>query len=1180
MELEESIEHLQPKNNENAIKDRYQASHGGNIVTRKMEFDRGIPLSFDFVSNEIYTIKHKIHSQFLLVVSKFFKRPVQVLLIVLNILYLIAYLVIDKPVSNLQIYFVFIPQIALLILEIILELIEYFKIIYNDNKTNNQAAHIYDNDLKSFVSTSWKNIRVGQIIKVNKDEIVPADIIILETLDSNHLCYIDESSITGVFDAFKIKRACIDTLTPVMKPIKINEYLKNMKGMFKYEEPNAELKYFSGRLKLESFPRASDVNIENFVMRGSSVKNIKCVYGLVVYAGMETKIMQIIQSEKKSEIIKKGRNLITYSFVEIQFLIIFVYICLVADYAISLLGKNYYGINNKSTIKYLEITDWWEEYVVSLLQFSFSIQLFIPYIWFNLIYIAYYILETLIIWDAKVRRKPKYTVDIIHNDCLADFGQVKYILSDKTGTLTKRKFIVKACFVDDKYLSLDPLDKVDENFIFKEDDIQWVKKLPIYRELEIEKRELASTNKEGPISAFLEGLCICHSVKLRKKDSIFVNNDKVFGASFAEEKAIFKVLKNLDFSLNKTKNDKIILEIGGDTKIYYIVGRNRYSEERQRMSIIVKKRKTDNDSILYCKGNDASILHNINFKNDEDKQNLLDQIKRMANLGFRFFIFAKKFLFEDDTNTFITKYKSAENNMIQREVFFENLANEYETDLDFMGILFFEEEFTTELRQSIMKLDNAGIRTWIISGDKRDNVVSVAKNLEMVSHNSNIVEFAREDDLDDLDIKMNLHLMQFIGGNNDKYNKDKIENDANIDGASSNNNMLKISRNETSVAKKTLNKELFMFIDGDCFNLICNDTRLFQSFTILLSYTKGFFGYSFSPNNKYRFTKIMQDYVTHNSKLLAIGDGLNDLMMLKEADLSIGIRSREILQVRNTCDIIVSTFPQITDILLVHGTWNLHRLTTICMFSFYACTLIAFPYILNYRLLSFGAVFPSINYLILMLQLITINISLIIILCFDQNIERPIIGIAPKVYTQNYMNKYDKYKKFIYEFLKGIIDSLIIYYGINYSLKFPINSIGQVSDKLLIDTTIAFASFMVVYLKLIFCYMNIINILSVSIAVISYAGLIGFNFIYLDEHIITIEAFGFLNIIFAFICVVFSSFLLEVIFMNLKLFMFVNLVTYLSNEFKHRINGKLLFFIYAFLLKLHLLFLSYFHLQN
>ena len=52
---------------------------------------------------------------------------------------------------------------------------------------------------------------------------------------------------------------------------------------------------FSGRVKLESFPRASDINLENFVMRGATVKNVKQVYGLVVYTGMETKMMMTLK---------------------------------------------------------------------------------------------------------------------------------------------------------------------------------------------------------------------------------------------------------------------------------------------------------------------------------------------------------------------------------------------------------------------------------------------------------------------------------------------------------------------------------------------------------------------------------------------------------------------------------------------------------------------------------------------------------------------------------------------------------------------------------------------------------------------------------------------------------------------------------------------------------------------
>ena len=80
-------------------------------------------------------------------------------------------------------------------------------------------------------------------------------------------------------------------------------------------------------------------------------------------------------------------------------------------------------------------------------------------------------------------------------------------------------------------------------------------------------------------------------------------------------------------------------------------------------------------------------------------------------------------------------------------------------------------------------------------------------------------------------------------------------------------------------------------IDGICFSKICQDTRLFQCFSILLSYTTCLFAYNFTATNKLQLCKMLKKFVTKNSKVLAIGDGLNDFMMLKEADVSVGILS-------------------------------------------------------------------------------------------------------------------------------------------------------------------------------------------------------------------------------------------------------------------------------------------------
>lgn len=1111
MSLNDSVNMGLIDNNNEKVNSQIQNS--GTNLTRKMEFDKGIPLSFDFEPNEITIFNGETYINiFIQVCFKSFKKPLIILLLFLNLLYLIAYLILKEKISSLNIYFVFIPQLSMIILEIISDILVLIKSHNKLKETNNQTAYFYDHDSKSFISTSWKKLRVGHIIRVNREEIVPADMIILESMDVDHLCYIDESSITGVFDSYKIKTAFIDTQTPTLKPMKIGEYIKNIKGMLKYEECNENINSFTGRLKLEVFPRASDVTIENFVMRGSSIKNVKSVYGLVVYTGMECKVMQIIKAGESSFISKKKRNIIDYTLFNLQLVLIFIFFIFVINFLVSEIQKLYISKDEQYKYYYFEISDWWEEYVVSLLQFTFSIQLFIPYIWFNMINLGYEICETLISWDAKVILKSSNHVNIIHNDCLAKFGQVKYILADKTGTLTKRRFDIKSCYVNEKIYSLEFSEMKDEDYIFKNKDEKYFEKTEIFKDLDHENKDFSNSNK--PIIQLLEGLSACHQIKMKDQDHIVNTNDDSFIYNcFAEEKAIVKTLKTLGYKITKANRDKIIVNINNETKIFYVIGRNLYSESRKRMSVIYKKRNTDNDSYMICKGTDASMVNLINFKTEEEKQEITERIKNMYNLGYRYFIYGKKYLFDDDTESYLTKYKSISNNG-QKEMLSEQLANEYENDLDFLGILFFEEPYSPDLKFCLKKLEDADIKTWIISGDRRDNVVAVSKNLKMIAPNSNIVEFKKEDQLVDLDVKMNMHLMQFI------YEGDE-------------------SKKSSFDSKKS--NLLHMYIDGNILNTICNDSRLFQSFTILLAYTSRVFGYSFCSHSKYKFTKIMQEYVCKNSKLLAIGDGLNDTMMLREANLSIGIRSKEVLQLRNNCDIIVNKFEQITDLILVHGTWINYRITKICTYSVYASLLVIMQYYYLPTDSIIGTNFPGISYLILMIQFLILNVSIILVICFDQNIDRSTISILPGIYSNNYKSQLDYFFDFIIEIIKSVLHSLIIYYGIKYESENEMNLFGQTSDKLKNELTIIFGSYFLIYIRLLFVDLRLISSISIFTILFSYVAMICVNLIYVDEYIVTIEVFGYLGTLLAFILVTFSCFLFE--------FFLFNFITLFANEF-------------------------------
>ena len=96
---------------------------------------------------------------------------------------------------------------------------------------------------------------------------------------------------------------------------------------------------------------------------------------------------------------------------------------------------------------------------------------------------------------------------------------------------------------------------------------------------------------------------------------------------------------------------------------------------------------------------------------------------------------------------------------------------------------------------------------------------------------------------------------------------------------------------------------------------------------------------------------------------------------------------------RNTCDVIVSRFSQIVDLILVHGTWNFWRLFKIALFSFYANFLIIFPIFVHQNVDPIGAHFYFDNYGKLTLDILIINLFIIIVFIFDQPVERTLLSI-------------------------------------------------------------------------------------------------------------------------------------------------------------------------------------------
>ena len=494
-----------------------------------------------------------------------------------------------------------------------------------------------------------------------------------------------------------------------------------------------------------------------------------------------------------------------------------------------------------------------------------------------------------------------------------------------------------------------------------------------------------------------------------------------------------------------------------------------------------------------------------------------------------------------ETTDFIKKYKNTENYIVKSEEHLNKLAIEYEKNLTFLGVIFFKEIVDPELQYSTYLLKRSGIKIWIASGDNKENVLSIGRALYLYDPESICEDFNDQDKPEDLDIKMSALLMQFLFPN-DKINKMK-----NVKGKDEEMKPMKVGNS----------KNLNIIISGNCFTRICEDHRNYQSFAVLLSYCTNLLAYKFSPNNKLILCQMIKNYCSKNSRLLAVGDGFNDFSMLREADLSIGIISKEILQLRNTCDAIVSSFSQIVNLILVHGTWNYKKILKISLLSFYLHFLLLIPKLFYLNENFNGFCFYDGNNLIFTLNVLVLNLFILFMVTFDVPVEKALIILNMNIFRDNIYDNNKIIFLFGIEALKSLIDSGIIYVLNKNAAQGSINYIGNNVDISLFGNQILYISYILIIIKVFAIHLKYVNIIHFIFTFLCIISLIGITFIDKFHQDSIIYGITHANILLTNILIIFCCCVHEIISRNILFLSDYDFLGKLTIIFKNKISNFL-----------------------
>ena len=548
---------------------------------------------------------------------------------------------------------------------------------------------------------------------------------------------------------------------------------------------------------------------------------------------------------------------------------------------------------------------------------------------------------------------------------------------------------------------------------------------------------------------------------------------KYMGTS-PDDLELVKAAMQQGYKLIETSIKSKTLRIGGIDYSYEILKVLGFSSERKRMSIIVK----DHTGIkLYIKGADCEIskrlskssLENENFK--VISNGLIDFSKK----GLRTLMIAYRRIRQKDYDSWVNKLHEDELNIQNKQKLIDRLYDFIENNLILIGGTVVEDKLQDKVPETIKELRASGIKIWVLTGDKLDTAENIGYSCNLLSKEQKLftlklmpgddegivkedpypemIQFLTEFQgfIDDLVKKYNLdtkYTKKYIYDMQDEYNEDDYDdnadddyNDYNFEILSDlNNSQYRTgSKNSSSASSKFLDFEIFKYlkeknilepysiiIEAPILSGLFKDEEWTKNFLNIAYYSRSVICCRVSPSQKSQVIQKMKNF-DKNAVTLAIGDGGNDVSMIMEANIGIGIYGEEGMSAAQASDFAIGEFKLLQRLLFIHGRVNLYRISNMILYFFYknfVFTLLQFYF--SFFCLASGQTIID-DWYITCYNLIFTAFPLFISATTDSDIDLNDEKEKKRNFALLYRENRDTYKIFSFsEFLKKIIKGVIV----------------------------------------------------------------------------------------------------------------------------------------------------------
>ncbi|XP_070763654.1 phospholipid-transporting ATPase ID [Enoplosus armatus] len=943
---------------------------------------------FSYTDNHIKTSKYNVFTFLPINLFEQFQRVANAYFLVLLILQLIP------QISSLSWFTTIVPLVLVLVITAVKDATDDYFRHKSDQQVNNRQSQVLIRG--SLQNEKWMNVRVGDIIKLENDQFVAADILLLCSSEPYGLCYIETAELDGETN-LKVRQAL--TVTSDLGDI---AKLMDFDGEVICEPPNNKLDKFTGTLcwRDNKYP----LDNEKMLLRGCVLRNTEWCFGMVIFAGSQTKLMQNCgrTTFKRTSIDKLMNTLVLWIF---AFLVCMGVILAIGNTVWeSCIGKNFQVFlpwdGFQSSAVFSGFLTFWS-YII-ILNTVVPISLYVSVEVLRLGH-SYFIN-----WDRRMYHSQTDTAAEARTTTLTEeLGQVEFIFSDKTGTLTQNIMVFSKCSINGQtYGDVD--NEFDQKVEITEKSacVDFSFNPLCDRRFKFYDGSLVEAIKlEDPaVQEFFRLLALCHTVMPEEKSE----GNLVYQAQSPDEGALVTAARNFGFVFRARTPETITLCEMGQAVTYQLLAILDFNNVRKRMSVIV--RNPQGQIKLYSKGADTIIFDRLEPSNEDLMYTTSEHLSEFAGEGLRTLALAYKDLDEDYFEVWTKKLLFASTVIENREDQLGVLYEEIEQGLKLLGATAIEDKLQEGVPETIACLNLADIKIWVLTGDKLETAMNIGYSCNMLRDDMNEVFVISGHTLLEVQQQLRSAKERILGLSRVSSAGDVEKTDMFADDL---------------VFEETIIAEYALVINGHSLAQAL-EPQLEHVLLDLACLCKTVICCRVTPMQKAQVVELVKRH--KRAVTLAIGDGANDVSMIKTAHIGVGISGQEGMQAVLASDYSFAQFRYLQRLLLVHGRWSYFRMCNFLCYFFYknfAFTLVHFWYGF---FCGFSAQTVYDQWFITLFNIVYTSLPVLAMGLFDQDVNDQNSLRYPSLYKPGQQNLLFNKRQFFLCTLQGMCTSFLLFF--------------------------------------------------------------------------------------------------------------------------------------------------------